>query len=188
MTHAAPRSAVVVGNGDVVDAVVDRLREEGDHVVAVAPRDAGPTMEQQRPAVVIISCVGDSGPSTSTELNHLCELAGAHCGAGVDSRVAVIADARTLRGLLPDPDAAGLHAAALGVVRRLARIHAAEGPTFNVVYAGPTDPADLVPGMAINRAARPDEIAHAAWIAVAPFAGFMTGTLLMADGGLSLGH
>jgi NAD(P)-dependent dehydrogenase (short-subunit alcohol dehydrogenase family) len=182
------RRATVIGSGHVAAAIAQRLREEGDIVTMVPTAEAVANLERQKSSVVVISCLDDGGPVSVEELSRLCEAAADSCDAGVDSRVAVIADARALRGFVADPNAAGLHTSVLGVIRRLARIHAATGATFNAIYAGPTHESDTVPGMVIDRIALPEEIAHAAWIAVAPFSGFMTGTLLMADGGLSLGH
>lgn len=188
MTPSTPRNALVVGTGLVAQAVMQRLTAEGDKIAAVDASRARAVLANARLDVLVICCLDESGPGSAAELAELCELGSAALVNSVESRAVAVVDAGAIRGYAADAHHAALHTGAIGLVRLHARRDADAGPTWNLVMAGPVEHGDEVPGMVTTRLASPEEVAHAVWIAVAPFSGFITGTVLAADGGLSLGH
>jgi cyclic-di-GMP-binding biofilm dispersal mediator protein len=111
-------------------------------------------------------------------------------------RIVIIGSTNAERVPTPGLAAYALSKSAMqGMARGLARDFGARGITVNVVQPGPTDtemnPADgpmkdvLHGFMAIPRHGRPDEIAAMIAYVAGPEAGFVTGAMLMIDGGFS---
>lgn len=188
MTERKARQALVVGTGIVAQAVTARLATEGDKATAVGVAQARTALIATALDVLVICCLDESGPGSTDELAEICELGSSALVTSTASRAVVVVDARAVRGFATSPQHAALHTGAIGLARLQARRNAETGATWNLVLAGPSEHGMEVPGMVTARLAEPDEIAHAVWIAAAPFSGFITGTILAADGGLSLGH
>lgn len=118
---------------------------------------------------------------------------------GGTGRIVVISSTVGLTGVAGQANYAASKAGLIGFARSLAHEFAPRGVTVNVVAPGLTETdmaaalsekqrAHIVGQVPLRRMGLPEDVAAAVNFLVSPEAGYITGTVLPVDGGVSMGH
>lgn len=182
------RTALVVGTGPVADVVAARLREAGtatagdaaplDILVQVLP--APPDAPADEIAATSLDFVSATIQATRTALPRM----------RPGGRIIFVTGAFGVVPARLRASAASASAALAAYARTLAMELGPRGILVNVVACGPTDAPDdarLISHVPLGRAAGPEDVAHAALFLCVPTSAYVTGHVLVVDGGWSAG-
>jgi 3-oxoacyl-[acyl-carrier protein] reductase len=114
-------------------------------------------------------------------------------------RIVFVASAAGMYGTPGQANYAAAKTGLIGAARSMAREAGPKGVTVNVLAPGLTNTAmistiptahleELVSTVPLRRIAQPGEIAHAAAFLTSDEAGYITGAVLVVDGGATMGH